>query len=724
MIDLERKDFVKTKDILIFVLFFIALFVAIFPKNISFDLSYNRHNYNDIGTKIKYLQSALKKQNNPKLRFELANSYFQIGNYNKALDSLNYIKPSFRVLALKEKILEGVYFNHKNKKNLHKLLSVLEDMAKLAFYKKEMQNVYQKTIALNNVEATIKILKILQTKNKNYLIPLIDVLMWKHKNKELLQIVKQNENKQLPKKVRLKIIEVSYFLKNKQLLAKIITKIDPKTNTKQVIDGYLFLGEPKKAYMVAKKYKFKNIKFLAKLALWSDNYQDALKYYQKLYTKHPTNEYKKMIYKIALALNRYDIMENILIKEVKNGDFSKIKDLEFVFMQNFHLQKGAKFFDDMYKKHHLNKFLVAEFYFYDVLGETSNMKKIANKMGKNITPYAALQVSGVYLGEKNPQKAYELLLLASKNPDFYNLDPLNDKQTLNSNKYMFYKTLYSFALLTHHKQEAVEVLKKVIPMRENPYDLVSLANYYEEKEPQKAFDILIKSYSKNKNNIYYFFKLFNIAYKLKKWKFVIRMAKDVTNPNILNKPYFWDNYASAYQKIGDYAMAKNIYLKSFRYTYEHNGFYWFLVNNKDKSIKQYLGKIKDKQLLLATYNVLGYYKKEKTLIDKMLRKKPNDFGLLVAKYNLLSNMGKMDEKLSFRLYKMCLQKIKSNKAILYNENFFQVYFNLALKYGSMYKIKKLMKFAKRNFKDFDYYKLSFYSYYGDYSKLKSLRDAR
>lgn len=678
MIDLQPKNFLNKREILIFFGLFVVLLIVFFPKNII--SNFINKKYADPSIKIKYLETMLQTKDDLNLKIELINAYLKTNQFKKALTLINQLPKNKKNLLLKFQTLEKYYFASKNKKILKQLKNTLTLLASYNDYK----FIYKKAIELNMPTLELNALKHL--KEEKYFSTLIDMLMWKKKDKELLSLLQKNKTKSYSQKTYVKMLQAALYLKDKNLIKYFLTKVKTNTNPLLVANSYVAIKQYKKGYKIIKKYFPKNTRLLAQFALWSKDFKSALKYYQKL------NNNPKIIYQLALSLHRYDILEKMLKQEVKNKHFDKIDELKFVFMQNFHIKEGISFFNQMYKKYKLKKFLLAEFYFYETLGDTQGMKKIAKQLGKEITPYIAMKVANIYLSEKKPQKGYEVLLLASKN---------------GGNK-VFYNTLYNFAIITNHKKEAFKLLQKKASTSQ---DFIQLATYYEENNQiNKAFDVL----NKHKfNDNYFFFKFINTAYKAKKYNQVINISKNKKDKEILSNPNYWYLYASSYEKLNKIKKAKQIYIQSLKYLGTNPAFYWFLVNHKDTDIKYYIDDIKDDKLLLASFSLLKKYKKALIVVKRLLSKDPNDLDLLVTYYNILENLHKNNTKIRFKIYKL------SKKLAKTNEHFFKIYFQFALYYEPYYKMKRHLKYAKK-FDDYIDYQILFFTYYGEYNKLKEL----
>ena len=681
MINLEKKKFLNKIEIIIFFTLFIILFIVFFPKNLI--NNFVKKDYANPNIKIEYLETMLKTKDDKNLKLELIKAYLKINKFNKALKLLNTLKENKNILLLKENILEKQYFSTKNNKAILKELN--STLFKLISYN-DYNFIYKKATQLNLIDLKILTLKHLD----NNINQLIDIYLWKKDKNALLQLLKENQNKNLSQKEYFKLLNISIYLKNKQYVKYYLSKIKSiKQNPSLVINAYIFLNNQKKAYKLIKKYS-KNKKLIAQFALWTKDYKTAFQYHKYL------PDTQKTTYQLALTLHKYDVMERILINQIKHKQFDKIDELKFVFLQTYHIQKGINFFNKMYKKYKLKKFLLAEFYLYDTIGDIDGIKNTAKLLGKNITPYIAMKVANIFLGEKNPQEGYKYLLLAYKN---------------NKTNKTFNHTLYNFAIITNHKKIALEVLQKTA---NNYLDFIHLADYYKESNPYKAFQIL-DNHKQFLNNQYYFFSYINIAFKAKQYNKIISISKKQTNPEILNNPNFWYLYATSYEKLNDIKNAKQVYLKSLKYLKTNPAFYWFLVNNKDLEIKQYLDKINDKNLLLSSYILLTKYNKALIITQKLLSKNPNDLNLLVTYYDLLEKLHKNNNKLKFKIFKLSKKMFEHNKS----EQIFKIYFQFGLYYQPYYKMKKLLQYAKK-FDDYEKYQIMFYSYYGEYNKLKNL----
>jgi len=681
VINLEKKKFLNKIEIIIFFTLFIILFIVFFPKNLI--NNFVKKDYANPNIKIEYLETMLKTKDDKNLKLELIKAYLKINKFNKALKLLNTLKENKNILLLKENILEKQYFSTKNNKAILKELN--STLFKLISYN-DYNFIYKKATQLNLIDLKILTLKHLD----NNINQLIDIYLWKKDKNALLQLLKENQNKNLSQKEYFKLLNISIYLKNKQYVKYYLSKIKSiKQNPSLVINAYIFLNNQKKAYKLIKKYS-KNKKLIAQFALWTKDYKTAFQYHKYL------PDTQKTTYQLALTLHKYDVMERILINQIKHKQFDKIDELKFVFLQTYHIQKGINFFNKMYKKYKLKKFLLAEFYLYDTIGDIDGIKNTAKLLGKNITPYIAMKVANIFLGEKNPQEGYKYLLLAYKN---------------NKTNKTFNHTLYNFAIITNHKKIALEVLQKTA---NNYLDFIHLADYYKESNPYKAFQIL-DNHKQFLNNQYYFFSYINIAFKAKQYNKIISISKKQTNPEILNNPNFWYLYATSYEKLNDIKNAKQVYLKSLKYLKTNPAFYWFLVNNKDLEIKQYLDKINDKNLLLSSYILLTKYNKALIITQKLLSKNPNDLNLLVTYYDLLEKLHKNNNKLKFKIFKLSKKMFEHNKS----EQIFKIYFQFGLYYQPYYKMKKLLQYAKK-FDDYEKYQIMFYSYYGEYNKLKNL----
>ena len=678
----DKKHFLNKTEIIVFFAVFIVLLYVFFPKNII--NNFLKKDYNDPAIKIKYLKTMLQAKDNKNLKLELIKSYLKLNKFNEALKVLNTLKLDKKLLLLKADILEKQYFSTKNNKPILKELN--STLFQLASYN-DYNFLYKKANELNLLD-----LKILSLKHLNKIDKLIDIYTWKKNNKELLKILQDNINKNLSQKLYLKLLNTSIYLKNKKYMKYYLSKLNSKTISQKplfVANLYMFFHNPKKAYNIIKKYSHSK-KEIAKYALWAKDFNTAFKYHQYL------PQTQKTTYQLALALNKYETQEQILMKEVENKKFNKINDLKFVFIKTFHLQKGIKFFTKMYNKYKKDDFLFALFYLYDTLGDIDGIKKVAKLLNNKITPYIALKVANIYLGERKPQKGYEYLLKAYQ----------NDKTNSVLNH-----TLYNFAIITHHKKIAFEVLKQTAS---TPLEIMNLSLYYKNKNPKKAFEILNK-HKQFLSNIYYFFNYLNIAFLNHKYHTIINLAKKEKNLDILNNPSFWYLYATSYEKLGDIQNAKKVYLQSLKYLKTNPSFYWFLINHKDKQIKLYLNQINDKKLLLSSYILLKQYNKALIIVKQLLSNHPNDLDLLLTYYSLLENLHKNNTKLRFKIYKLAKKAFKTNKS----EKIFRIYFQFGLYYETYDKMKHLLNYAKK-FKDYSQYQILFYTYYGEYNKLEQL----
>jgi hypothetical protein len=643
----------------------------------------------------------------------LLKAYIQNNDISKALNIIKTMPENFKKYKYRVIVYEKKYFISKNKNVIKKIKNSLKKALKIAKTDKEFEFIYKKALEFDMPEIEFNALKHIQKKyypqylnlalffkkyqtakqgyfnlykqthNKKYLIKTLQTALWTKDYKMMQKILNINTN--LDEKEKNIFLQASITLKNKKLIKKFLSK---KAPLNLQIQAYLVLKKYKQVYKLAKKEN--NLTLMAKSALWMKNYKTAQKLFKKLYKNNKS--YTKTLYSLAIVNHNYNLIEKTLKEEIKLGKLSKINELTTIFTNNFHLNKGAEFFKKMYKKFHDKRLLTAAFTLYETEGDTENMLKTAEMLGKDITPYIALKTSRIYLGKRQINKSYKLLTTAlKKNPDNITL----------------LKNLYDIE--TYLNKNPKKTLQKIVSLQPSQYYVVKLSDIYLSKnEYEKAWDLLNKY--DYKTPFYILTKLYT-AYTMQKYSFVLNYAKNA--PDFIKKEnYFWYLYINS-------AKAKNlplkhIYKESFKYTdFFKKDFYWYLINNKDRDITDYLYKIKNKKILYSAYLVLGNYKKAYYILKQ---KNSSNLKFLIKYYYLLDKIDPYEEKIKFLIYK----KITSNFSYKEKlpEDIFEIYFSLSLKYASIRKINNLLKYAEKNYPDHIKFQTLYNINMGNYEKLE------
>jgi len=684
----KQKSFFSYKEIIIFVVFFIILFIIFNPQNTAKKFV-EANSTNKV--EVEFLLNELKKNPDDEKTIEkLAKVYFKRGEFDKALKYADMLPQDKKTTLLKIDILTSYYFQKKDPEIIKKLKKNLIFLLALDKNYEYTDFVLKKAREFSLTDVLLFALYKLSYQEK-YFDQLLDVLMWKKNFKEAKILMLLSQNRNFSQKTYRKIISYALYMKDYDIAKKYLPKLIEDENYKFLTDVYLALGEPKKAFKIIQKYSHDPNELL-KYALWTESYDKAL-----YYMEQTPQRYSKKAYELAKFTHNTYYVKKILEHYIATGDYDKISELTQLFFNTNSVDEGIKYYESMYEKTNNPIFLKELFQLYYITGNAEGMAKTAIKMGDAITPSIALKVTSILLAKKEFDKAYELLMKAKNNLD-------NDEHV---NKLEFYRTLYNISKLTNHLDTANEMLSHL----NNAYEVIYMAQRYQRKNPKKALEIMLqnKEYLKNPAVMLNFMAL---AYKLKRYDLIIKYAQETKDKKLLQNPTFWHYYASALIKTKGYDYAKKRLKESLKYTKNHDYFYWFLINHKDKEIRKYLPQIKNDKILFSAYQMLGEKQKAMLIAKKLLKKEPYNLDLLISYYYLNPT-----SKLRFKIYKLLKRQAKHR---LKDENFFDKYFSFALYYETPAKIKKLLKYAKAHFKDYKKYYLEYYSFYGMYDKIAQM----
>ena len=699
----KSKLFLTKTELVIFILLFgVFLFLA-FPKHILPELL--KKDYSE--TSIKYLENLVVfYPHNSRLTFLLIDKYIKLGDYKKADALLSKQKKDYKRYYYEYMLAKRLYFEKKgDKKHIKNILSILAEYAKNSHQK---EFIYKEARSFEFLPIELKMLKDLN-KTSEY----IDLALYLKKYNLVINLLQKELKKDFNESYFNKLVNIALFksrLKtalsasikyhshiktttgyNNLLRVGILAKnrflikyaVNKSNNINFKLQGFLILKDYNNALKIAQQQK--NSFLIAEIYLWKKDYSNALKYFMK----NGFHKNIKVITSLAYLLHKYDILEKILLNKIKHGDYKKVKDLTYVYLENAEIDKGIKIFTKMYNRTKKDIFLEALFKIYYAVGDDENIKKIVWKF-KKLPLYIAFYASDAYLSERDFQSAFKIM------------------KKVHSNKYEYYKRLFFIADKLGDDKEKIKILKKMEKIKKTPQTLLSMFFIYLKTDKLKAFNYLQKNYIPSDSAMY---QLLKTAYELKKYKFIVSFKPH-------KKTDFYYVYLINSLKALHYknVIIKETYLKAINeYPQMKENFYWFLLDSKDKDIKQYLNDIKNKQILLGAYLLLN--KKYDALnILRELLKKENNIRLWMDYYYLTDN-----EKIKFMIYKKFDNLIRKNRNALFDETILDFYFYNSLRYKPDFKIRRILYFIKKHNLNYKKYHILYLQHIRAYEKLKVIR---
>jgi hypothetical protein len=701
----------KFKDITVFIIVFVFLFTVFFSKSILIKTIKEEKEISPQA--VFYIEKINRFLHDKDLNKILLNAYIKNGEFKKALETVAKLPENFETSIYKTELYKKIYFKTKNETYLKKARSSLKTALKHAQKETEFKQIYlqasnldfknitfqalshlkeyraeyaETAVSLKKYDTALKeFLKLYKnTEEKKYLIKALQTALYA-KNKKAVSLLLSQQT-QLSQKEKNLFLEAAIWIKQKKSIKKFLTD---KTPYRLKTQALLALKDYKALYSAAQKHN--DTKLMAQAALWAKNYRQAQKIYLKLYKKN--KKYAKTLYALAVANHDYTLMEKTLKEEIKKGNLKKINELVTVFTNNFHLHSGAVFFEKMYNEYKNPKLLKAAFSLYETQGDIRGMIKTASKLGNDISPYIAIKTARIYLGKRQIKNSYDILQKALvKHPRDLNV----------------LKNLYDIE--TYLNVDSEKTLKTIIKLEPSTYYVVKLSDLYISKNRLKKAWELLNRY-KYDNSFYELQKL-STAFKMKNYDYVLKYAK--TAPEYVKEEnYFWYLYIQSAKKTN--LKLKNIYTASLKYTdILTNEFYWYLIDRKDKDIKKYVSQIKNKKILYSAYLTLHEYKKAYDILTAYLNDKSAEF--LTQSYYLLDKIDPYSEKIKFFIYKKLKNTLDLNKKT--DQNVFDVYFSLALKYAHIAEINKLLNYAKKHYANYQEYTVLYNVHFGNYEKIE------
>ncbi len=469
-----------------------------------------------------------------------------------------------------------------------------------------------------------------------------------------------------------------------------------------MLKSFVYSNDIKSAYRLAKKLVYKLDKndiyyreWLAKLALWNDKPQEALKEYHKLYRILGKKEYETKALDLALALKRYDIATEILSNKAAKGDVRSLKKLLDIYDYESEFEKALsslRRYGNLLDKKSLYLYF---FKFYKRIGDVKGLKNTAKSYEReygNIPTEIALYLSKRELAAKRYQKAYEILQKADKETPFY------------------LKTLFGMAKLQNDEKKAFETLKRLYALgKAEDYYVAQLITLYIKREKfDKAADMALREYKKGKNPI--FISLFiQSAQKSGRWREIVKLLESIKNEKIYLNPYYRIVLARAYMELKEVEAAKKTFEKALKEISDSQelvtSYMWFLIETQDiegmrEFLKRYSKRYKlPQEALLSLYLFLKEEKKALEIIKQRLKRNGNDFSMLIIYSDLLYTVGKFEEcdNIRYKTYRMMKSMLKKERALLYDFDFFYNFLRLSMYFENYPKIAELFSFAKKHY---------------------------
>jgi hypothetical protein len=696
----QNREFLTLKELIAFVSLFIVFLIAAFPENILPQILKN--DYSE--TSLKYLERLIEVYKNNNLVYLLIDKYVYIGEYTKASKLLANQKKTYKRYFYEYVIVKNLFFQKKFslkdvKYKLQQLYKYADDNKKKEFIYKEaisfsfydlaflsikdldkLKEYIELAIYLKKYNLAIK--KLLSELNKKfdeyYFNKLIEIALYTKKTKIASYAALEYYSFVRSKKGYENLLRVGIVSKNSFLVKYSIDKTD---NEELKLQGYLVIKDYQHALKIAKKMK--NYNLIAQIYLLQRDYQNALRYF----IKDGFEKNIKVITSLAYLLKKYSLLEKILLSKIEKGDYSKLSDLTYIYQSSVQYEKGIKVYKRLYKKTKNDLFLKELFKLYYDIGDDESIKELVKKF-KKLPLNIALYASDLYISERNYKLAYKIMKKAV------------------SNKYEYYERLWFLANKLGYKNEELKILYKMQKIKVTAKNTLALYLLYLEKDKVLAFNYLKDKYTYSET---LFYELLKTAYELKKYKYIINLKPSM-------KPSFYYSFLiKSYLALKKYHKVKKIYQEAIKkYPEFENDYYWFLISTKDKSIKKYLSKIKDKKILLGAYIVLGN-KFNALKIIKELAQKENNIDLWLDYYYLSD-----DEKVRFLVFKKIDLLISHNKNLLFNEKVLEFYFYNSLFYKSAPSIEKLLFFIKKHNLNYKKYLLMYLEHFREIERLKGI----
>lgn len=699
---LKNKKFLTITELISFIVIFSFFLILAFPKYLLPKLL--QRDYSE--TSIKYLENLLHFYHNSDITYLLIEKYIYLGKYNKARQLLSSQKNNYKKYYYEYLLTKQIYFDQRWKKSsIKKSLILLKAYAKnnaqKEFIYKEAKNFGFFKLAFQMLQylhkpkdyinlaiylkkynlAMNELLTQLNEKfNEDYFNKLIDIALYKNNLKLATTIALKYYKFIKTKKGYTNLLRIGILQKNKLLIKYSIAKAD---NINFKMQGYIILKEWDKALKIAKEQK--NNFFIAQIYLDKKDYKNAFKYFMKDGLKKNI----KIITSLAYILNNYDLLEKIFISKVEHGDYSKVKNLIYFFLKNVEIEKGEKVFKKLYKQTKKDIFLEALFKIYYAIGDTDSIEEIVWKF-KKVPLYIAFYVTDLYLSQRDFKSAFKIMKKAS---------PKN---------YDYYKRLLFIANNLDDDKEKIEIITKMQKIKKTPESVLAMFFIYLKKDKLKAFEYLKSNYITSNALMY---QLLKTAYELKQYKFIVSFKP--THKSDFYYKFYLDSLKALHYNTN---IIKQTYLEAIKkYPSLIQDYYWFLLSIKDKSIKNYLDKIHNKQILLGAYLMLNQKYKALQILKELL-KEENDIKLWMDYYYATNS-----EKIKFMIFKKINTLVSKNKNILFDKTILNFYFYSALKYQSDYQLRKLLYYMKKHHLEYQRYYPIYLEHIRAYEKLKAFR---
>jgi len=696
----RSKNFLNFKELVFFVVVFTIFMFAVFPKHILPKLL--KDDYSE--TSIKYLENLLNYYHTSNIAFLLIDKYLRLGEYDKAKKLLSKQKKGYKRYLYEYLLVKNLYFQKRSKlinveAKLFKLFRYADDNKKREFiYKESRAFNFNKlafwvlkyldkpeeyiNLALYFKKYNLAIDKLIQELNKKfnekYFNKLIDIALYRKKTDIANKISMKYYSLIRTKKGYQNLLLVGLLAKNNFLIKKSIDKVD---NLKLKLQGYLALKDYNNALKIAKSMN--NYHLIAQIYLWNNDYQNALNFF----LKDGFEKNIKVITSLAYILKKYSLLEKILLSKIKKGDYSKVKDLTYAYQSGAEYEKGIKVYKKLYKKTENDIFLKELFKLYYDLGDDENIKNLVWKF-KKLPLNIALYASELYMSQRDYKSAYKIM------------------KKVKSDKYEYYEKVWFLANKLGYEKEELKALRKMQSIKITPQNVLALYILYLKKDKYSAFEYLKNNYAYSET---LFYELLKLAYELKKYRFIINLKPQYKSD------FYYVFLIKAYTALKKYKKVKEIYKEAIKkYPQLQNDYFWFLISQKDKSIRKYLHKIKDKNILLAAYLVLSDKYRALKILKEILKEDDNIKRWI--EYYYLSN----DQKARFLIYKKIDALIANNKTLLFNSGVLDFYFYNALYYKNAPFIRKLLCFIKKHRLNYDKYYIMYAEHFQEFERLKGI----
>ncbi|MEO2068952.1 MAG: tetratricopeptide repeat protein [Desulfurobacteriaceae bacterium] len=417
------------------------------------------------------------------------------------------------------------------------------------------------------------------------------------------------------------------------------------------------------AFKVAKKGTelFPNSPFwwreLAKISLWVQKPQEALRAYTKFYGIQKDKRVLKEIYRLAVALRDFKTAQNALETLAKENPKEFLKNFSVdevfgLFQQTGDIDKGIELLSQLNidSPKILRKF--AKFYWF--YGMPQKALEIFSKLraeGK-LTLEDALLLSNILISKRKYKEALSVL------KDF-------SSKAGNSN-YLFWRTLADISWELGDFKTSVEAIKRITRIgKAKKEDWERLIIFLSQNSPEKALDLSLKGYEKFKS-LNFLFYFFDLAFRLERWEDVIKLIEELPTEEkkkLLSQTWIEYTYVTSLLKTGQILKALN-FLKSSLERKLNKDFlaeylYLLMKLHKVEELEKALKKYQKAESLIPESFILSYIYLQEGKKALLLSNKVKNLDPLL-KADVLELIGRKKEakKLRFLVYKSLKEEVK------------------------------------------------------------------